>query len=136
METNIIPKNLHYNSPNNELHNGKLEVARENLSLNGEYIGINNFGFGGTNAHVLLKKHPIITSNGSENNVADIALYSSRDSTSVKEDMEKISKYERNFQALMINANLMAGKAKVRAYTTESETSAKTIVCNIEKLII
>ena len=53
-----IPANLHFNSPNPDipaLADGRLKVVSENTAWNGGYIGINSFGFGGSNVHVLLK---------------------------------------------------------------------------------
>ena len=58
MENNMLPGNLHYQSPNVEipgLADGRLSVIAENTPWNGGYVGINSFGFGGSNAHVILK---------------------------------------------------------------------------------
>ncbi|XP_017858729.1 PREDICTED: fatty acid synthase [Drosophila arizonae] len=61
METGIIPGNLHYNKPNPDLYgllDGRLKVVDKNLPWNGGIIGLNSFGFGGANAHVILKSNP------------------------------------------------------------------------------
>ena len=53
-----IPANLHFNEPNTDipaLADGRLKVISENTAWNGGYIGINSFGFGGSNVHVLLR---------------------------------------------------------------------------------
>jgi acyl transferase domain-containing protein len=131
LETKIIPKTLHYsvqNSRISELCNGKLEVVQENQHFKGDYIGINNFGFGGTNAHVLLKTYCVATPCTLENSRAKLVLYSSREPSSVEEAIEKIAKYDQFFHVLLRNANLMAGMAKVKAYSTANETSWKTMV--------
>lgn len=60
METGVIPPNLHYNSPRKEikaLQEGRIKVVVEPTPWNGGYASVNSFGFGGANAHVLLKSH-------------------------------------------------------------------------------
>ncbi|EDX03567.1 GD23205 [Drosophila simulans] len=54
------PKNLHYRTPNPSvpaLVEGKLKVVDRNLPWQGGIVGLNSFGFGGANAHVVLKSH-------------------------------------------------------------------------------
>ena len=58
MQRQMIPGNLHYKTPNPEipgLLDGRLHVVAENTPWAGGYVGINSFGFGGTNVHVVLK---------------------------------------------------------------------------------
>ncbi|XP_014669962.1 PREDICTED: fatty acid synthase-like, partial [Priapulus caudatus] len=59
MEEGAVPGNLHYNEPNPDipgLINGKLQVVTSSMPLpRGSFIGINSFGFGGANVHVILK---------------------------------------------------------------------------------
>ncbi len=60
MEEGTLPANLHYKTPNTEipaLVDGRLTVVAENTRWQGGYVGINSFGFGGSNVHVLLKSH-------------------------------------------------------------------------------
>ncbi|GAA4115542.1 hypothetical protein GCM10022393_15690 [Aquimarina addita] len=61
LHKNQVPANLHFNTPNPELNyeNSVLKVptSLEQLPEAKEsYASINSFGFGGTNAHVLLKQ--------------------------------------------------------------------------------
>lgn len=61
MEEGVIPANLHFKSPNPDLHGiveGRIKVVDQNLPWNGGIIGLNSFGFGGANAHVILKSNP------------------------------------------------------------------------------
>lgn len=61
MEAGIIPGNLHYKSPNRDLYgivDGRLKVLDQNTPWHGGIIGLNSFGFGGANAHVILKSNP------------------------------------------------------------------------------
>ena len=60
MEDGAIPANLHYQSPNPNilgLQDGRLKVVSERTPWQGGYVGINSFGFGGSNVHCLLKSH-------------------------------------------------------------------------------
>ncbi|XP_011313294.1 fatty acid synthase [Fopius arisanus] len=57
-ETGVIPPNLHYKEPREgveALADGRLKVVTELTPWSGGYVGISSFGFGGANAHVLLK---------------------------------------------------------------------------------
>lgn len=61
MEAGIIPGNLHYKNTNPDLYglmDGRVKVVDRNHPWNGGIIGLNSFGFGGANAHVILKSHP------------------------------------------------------------------------------
>ncbi|CAK9800538.1 Fatty acid synthase [Anthophora quadrimaculata] len=58
MESGLIPPNLHFKSPMKGIKcfdEGKVQVVTEPTPWNGGYVGINSFGFGGANAHILLK---------------------------------------------------------------------------------
>ncbi|XP_021929696.1 fatty acid synthase-like isoform X3 [Zootermopsis nevadensis] len=60
MENEIIPPNLNYSNPRQDVEGliaGRLKVVTENLPWNGGLVGVNSFGFGGANAHVLLQWH-------------------------------------------------------------------------------
>nr|AGQ04168.1 CG3524 [Drosophila birchii] len=60
MEEGVIPKNLHYRKPNpavQALVDGRLKVVDRNLPWQGGIVGLNSFGFGGANAHVVLRSH-------------------------------------------------------------------------------
>ncbi|XP_046415450.1 fatty acid synthase-like isoform X1 [Neodiprion fabricii] len=61
MESGIIPPNIHYNRPREDikaLTTGRIQVITEPTPWNGGYVGVSSFGFGGCNAHVLLKSNP------------------------------------------------------------------------------
>nr|XP_050846949.1 fatty acid synthase-like isoform X1 [Vespula vulgaris] len=63
MESGIIPPNINFNEPRKDsrgLIEGRIDVVTNHTALDGEYIAINSFGFGGANAHVLLKSNPKI----------------------------------------------------------------------------
>lgn len=61
MECGIIPGNLHYKSPNLKLHGileGRVKVVDRNTPWVGDIVSVNSFGFGGANAHAILKWNP------------------------------------------------------------------------------
>lgn len=60
IEDGAIPANLHFQQPNPDipgLTDGRLQVVQKRTKWNGGYVGINSFGFGGSNVHVLLRSH-------------------------------------------------------------------------------
>ncbi|KAJ8679083.1 hypothetical protein QAD02_014870 [Eretmocerus hayati] len=60
MESGLIPPNLHLKNVRKELkavHEGRLKVVTEPTPWKGGLVGVNSFGFGGANAHVLLKSN-------------------------------------------------------------------------------
>ncbi|XP_077295461.1 fatty acid synthase-like [Arctopsyche grandis] len=57
-DSGYIPPNLHYENPREgvaALSDGRISVVCEKTPWNRGMVGINSFGFGGANAHVLLK---------------------------------------------------------------------------------
>ncbi|NXO90855.1 FAS synthase, partial [Certhia brachydactyla] len=58
LEHGLWAPNLHFNTPNPDipaLKDGSLEVVSKPTPVKGGLIGINSFGFGGANAHVILR---------------------------------------------------------------------------------
>ncbi|NXX35212.1 FAS synthase, partial [Nicator chloris] len=58
LEHGLWAPNLHFNTPNPDipaLQGGSLEVVCKPTPVKGGLIGINSFGFGGANAHVILR---------------------------------------------------------------------------------
>nr|XP_050845896.1 fatty acid synthase-like [Vespula vulgaris] len=66
MKSGIIPLNINFNGLRKDvkgLIGGRIDVVTQLTCLDGEYIAINSFDFGGGNAHVLLKSNPKIKIN-------------------------------------------------------------------------
>ncbi|NXI15750.1 FAS synthase, partial [Irena cyanogastra] len=71
LEHGLWAPNLHFNTPNPDipaLQDGSLEVVCKPTPVKGGLIGINSFGFGGANAHVILRPNkkkcqPLVASN-------------------------------------------------------------------------
>lgn len=59
-ENELIPANLHMTKINHQIEGlvtGMLKPVTENTPYKGKYIGLNCFGFGGVNVHVVIQKH-------------------------------------------------------------------------------
>ncbi|XP_060866838.1 fatty acid synthase-like [Metopolophium dirhodum] len=57
MESGFIPPNINFNTPREDItafYNGRINVVADKTPWNGGLVGINSFGFGGANCHVLL----------------------------------------------------------------------------------
>eukprot|EP00884_Botryococcus_braunii_P011836 jgi/Botrbrau1/20653/Bobra.113_1s0077.1 len=60
-ENGVLPPNLHYEAPNpssKSLNNGTLQVVTTKTPFPEGTVAINNFGFGGTNVHMLIQRSP------------------------------------------------------------------------------
>ncbi|KAG8446408.1 hypothetical protein GDO86_014021 [Hymenochirus boettgeri] len=66
LEHGVWAPNLHYKVPNPDipaLQDGRIHVVTEPVPVKGGIVGINSFGFGGSNVHVILKpneKKPLV----------------------------------------------------------------------------
>ncbi|XP_071572226.1 fatty acid synthase-like [Temnothorax nylanderi] len=61
METGIITPTIHLKRPRKELTaiiEGRIKIVTEPTEWKGGYVGINSFGFGRANSHILLKSNP------------------------------------------------------------------------------
>ncbi|KAL3270433.1 hypothetical protein HHI36_020988 [Cryptolaemus montrouzieri] len=71
LEEGVIPPNIHYSKPREgvkALEEGRIKVVSEKIPLQDDrgLMGINSFGFGGGNCHVLLKWNTKVKVNGGE----------------------------------------------------------------------
>lgn len=95
MEAGVIPANLHYKSPNPDLYgivDGSVKVIDTNTPWNGGIVGLNSFGFGGANAHVILKSNPKPKATTPTDTIPRLVTLSGRTTEAVEivlEDAEK-----------------------------------------------
>lgn len=100
MEDGVIPKNLHFNNPNEHISGikeGKLKVVEENTPWLGGLIGVSSFGFGGANAHAILKSNDKSKSTHEECEKPRLFVYGSR----TKEAVEHVLKMAQQFPSDM-----------------------------------
>ncbi|XP_057319878.1 fatty acid synthase-like [Microplitis mediator] len=88
-ESGIIPPNLHFNRPREgvkALEEGRVKVIAEPTPWEGGYAAVNSFGFGGANAHILLKSNPIDKINGGapNDNLPRLVVVSGRTEAAVE----------------------------------------------------
>uniref|UniRef100_A0A673JA75 Fatty acid synthase n=1 Tax=Sinocyclocheilus rhinocerous TaxID=307959 RepID=A0A673JA75_9TELE len=60
LEHGVWAPNIHFHDPNPDipaLTDGRVHVVSEPITVRGGIVGINSFGFGGSNVHVILRPH-------------------------------------------------------------------------------
>lgn len=58
LERGVWAPNLHFNNPNTDipaLTDGRVQVVDRPVPIRGGIVGVNSFGFGGSNVHVILR---------------------------------------------------------------------------------
>lgn len=110
-ENKCIPMNLHLNVLNPDipsLHDGSLKPLTENMPFEGGIVSVNNFGFGGANAHAILEsndKEPTEESYIIANIIPRLVLICGRTQEAVKYIFDYIQsnrpKVTRDFLALL-----------------------------------
>ncbi|CAD5216831.1 unnamed protein product [Bursaphelenchus okinawaensis] len=101
MDRGKIPPNLHFNEPNEYiegLKEGILKVVTEPTDINGGYIGVNSFGFGGSNTHVILKANEKLKALPEipEATIPQLVLYPGRTKEAVENIFENVKKHNEN----------------------------------------
>nr|XP_034178573.1 fatty acid synthase [Osmia lignaria]XP_034178581.1 fatty acid synthase [Osmia lignaria] len=117
METGVIPGNLHFKTPNQDipsLSDGSIQVIDKNTPWKGGLVAINSFGFGGANAHILLRSNPKPKlSPVLDSKLPKLVTVSGRTEEAVEVLLEKAKEYEYDdeFVALLhdIYANSVTG---------------------------
>ncbi|XP_055839922.1 fatty acid synthase isoform X2 [Episyrphus balteatus] len=105
MEEGIIPANLHYSSPNPDLYGlveGRLQVVNKNMPWNGGIVGINSFGFGGANAHVILKSNPKPKAVTPRDGPPKLVTVSGRTSDAVQYFLEDVEEHKKDDEYLAL----------------------------------
>lgn len=124
MEGGIIPGNLHYNSPNVDipgLTDGNIQVVSQNKEWNGGLVGVNSFGFGGSNVHAVLRSNK--NTNDSSTEACDkkrLLVYCSRTEDGLKDTLRKVRNHAQDLHlhSLMNDtANMSPATHPYRGYT-------------------
>lgn len=129
MEEGTIPGNLHYNSPNQDipgLSDGRLEVVSHNKKMDVGLVGVNSFGFGGSNVHSLLRskeKNEKSSCEGCEKK--RLFLFCSRSEEGLRKTLEKVRSHPSDLylHSLMNqSAHLSSASHPYRGYTVLNGT--------------
>ncbi|KAH8891529.1 polyketide synthase [Thozetella sp. PMI_491] len=100
LEKGFILPNTNFESPNPGIPfdkwNLKVATAQRPWPIKKRYISINNFGFGGSNAHCVLQRGPFISKTGQPNpehkvSAPRLFVLSANDETAAKKSMEQLS---------------------------------------------
>ena len=87
MSHDVIPPNIHFRTPNPKIDFDDLRLKVPTESINwpvytkGKYAGINSFGFGGTNAHLVLKGKPAKTNTEKKKHLGEAHLFTASATT-------------------------------------------------------
>ena len=97
MENGIIPANLHFSTPNPDLHaiiDGRIKVVDRNTPMTGNIVGLNSFGFGGANGHVILKSNSKLKSTKKPNDttIPHLVVFSGRTNEAIDLLLDEIEK--------------------------------------------
>ncbi|KAI6188362.1 Fatty acid synthase [Aphelenchoides besseyi] len=114
IERGIIPPNLHFNEPNEYiegLKEGTLKVVTGETPFPGGYIGVNSFGFGGSNTHAILRApEPAREQTIFEQaTIPKVIFYPGRTKEGVENIFENIKEHKDNYylQQLLANQGLL-----------------------------
>ncbi|EZA53779.1 Fatty acid synthase [Ooceraea biroi] len=136
METGVIPPNIHFKKIRRgvkALENGKLRVVSDPTPWKPGLVGINSFGFGGSNVHVLLRPNPKIKVNkGMPNDhLPRLVVMSGRTEQAVESFLNEIESQPIDIEYIRLFHDIFATdilKHPYRGYTIiESEASLKPI---------
>nr|AXS78290.1 fatty acid synthase [Anisakis simplex] len=122
MERGIIPPNLHYKEPNPYipgLTDGRLKVVTEKTPFQRGIVGVNSFGFGGSNTHIILRAANHAERKAAPTNFMKIITYSGRTTEAVMNIFDCLMAEPENvyLQQLLANqANLPAKDTPYRGY--------------------
>ncbi|XP_070172151.1 fatty acid synthase-like [Polyergus mexicanus] len=88
METGIMAPTIHFKCPRKDMTaiiEGRINIITEPTEYKGSYIGINSFGSGGVNCHILLKSNSTIkNNNGGDDNLPRLVAISGCTEEAVK----------------------------------------------------
>ncbi|XP_069697387.1 fatty acid synthase-like [Periplaneta americana] len=106
MHTGLIPPNINFKEPNTavpSLLDGRLQVVTRTQVLPNDLVGINAFGFGGTNGHVLLRKYKKEKATVTKDDLPRLVGVSGRTELAVTHFLDKIESLPRddNFVGLL-----------------------------------
>lgn len=137
-QTGKIAPNLHFTKPRSTISalvEGRIKVVLETSDLTSPYVAINSFGFGGANAHILLKgntKREALTNSNENENIPRLVLWSGRteDSCNVVFDNLTQRPLDPEFLALLQNIQRVPTPSFVnRGYGLFTQQNGGNAIC-------
>lgn len=116
-----IAPNLHCTKPRQSIESiqkGRLKVVVEHVPVTSPYIAANSYGFGGANAHILLKGHEVHKINHGlpRDDLARLVLWSGRTEESCDVMFDDISKRPLDTEFLALLQNIQSVKTPGYVY--------------------
>lgn len=105
MEQGLIPANLHFKSPNTDipaLLDGRLKVVSKHEPWKGGCVAVNSFGFGGANAHIVLRSNPKPKTNWPPGPVPRLVTVSGRTEEAVNYFLDKLADHKNDEELLAL----------------------------------
>ncbi|XP_007434239.1 fatty acid synthase [Python bivittatus] len=122
-EYGVWAPNLHYNTPNPDipaLQDGRLQVVTKPTPIKGHLAGINSFGFGGSNAHIILRANRNKSSPPEASNLPRLVQFCGRTQEAVETLIEQSCKMQEHTAYLsMLNdiSGVSVSSMPYRGYT-------------------
>lgn len=143
MERGFIPPNLHFEEPNPYipgLQDGRLKVVVEKTPFHGGIVGINSFGFGGSNTHIILRSHPKVSLPPTISTpFPKLISYSGRTADSVHNILKAIEDNKDDIyfhQLLSEQSNLPPKDCPYRGYVIVNRESAQVPIKDVQVVIV
>ncbi|XP_072763442.1 fatty acid synthase-like [Anoplolepis gracilipes] len=120
METGIIAPNINFKHPRKELTaiiEGRVKIVTEPTKWKGGYVGINSFGFGGANGHLLLKPNPKIkVNNRADYNLPRLVAISGRTEEAVKIILDDVKNRSIDVEYISLLHRIHSGNIRGHPY--------------------
>lgn len=119
MESGMIPGNLHFEVPNKDipaLNDGRLKVVSKNEPWNGGIVAVNSFGFGGANAHIILKSNPKPKTSWPFGSVPRLVCVSGRTEEATRNFLSKINEHNKDEEFLALLDNIHSSNITGHSY--------------------
>ncbi|XP_055685284.1 fatty acid synthase-like [Lutzomyia longipalpis] len=119
MEEGVIPGNLHYKNANPEIYglfDGRLKVVDKNTPWNGGIVAFNNFGFGGVNAHLIMKSYSKPKKTNQNDGFPRLAVVSGRTIDAVKTLLDDIEAHAEDEEYLALINEIHARNIPLHNY--------------------
>ncbi|KAK7919517.1 hypothetical protein WMY93_010801 [Mugilogobius chulae] len=120
LERGVWAPNLHFSNPNPDipaLTDGRLKVVDKPIPVKGGIVGINSFGFGGSNVHVILRPNDCRKTESTKS-MARVVPACGRTEGAVKILLQKAQQHseDQSFVSLLTDISMAPGMA-FRGYT-------------------